>query len=180
MSLYRSTCFALLFVAGLTGAAEKEESDVSSWLKRNKENAPPPTEQEFALPDLAKLKDWRVYKIGRNMGENRVEIAADSVVVGKDDILRYAIAIVPKSGLRNVFFEGLDCYSGRYRTYAWGTPEQTWKKTESARWRAANLGVRNAWQGELIKDFCSFSSGPHPAKTIVDVLRGGELPPKYK
>lgn len=180
MSFRLLACLSLLLATNFACAYEKEESEISSWLKRDKENAPPPTEQEFSFPELTKLKDWRVYKIGKNMGENRVEIAADSVTVGKDEILRYAIAIVPKSGVRNVFFEGLDCYSGRYRTYAWGLPEQTWKKTEANRWRAANLGVRNAWQGELIKDFCSFSSGPYPAQTIVDVLRGGKLPEVFK
>ncbi|SFN49932.1 CNP1-like family protein [Formivibrio citricus] len=176
----RLVCLTLFLATGLACAANKEESDVSSWIKRDKENAPPPPEQEFTLPDLAKLKEWRAYKIGKNMGENRVEIAADSVTVGKDDILRYAVAIVTKSGVRNVFFEGLDCYSGRYRNYAWGTAEQTWKNTEGVRWKVADLGVRNAWQGELIKDFCSFNGGSYPAKTIVDVLRGGELPQKFK
>ncbi len=179
MSFCRSSCLTLLFVTGLACAAETEESEVTSWLKRDKESAPPPTEQEFALPDFAKLKDWRAYKIGPNMGENRVEIAVDSVAIGKDDILRYAVAIVPKSGVRNVFFEGLDCYSGRYRTYAWGSSERAWRKTEGTRWKVANLNVRNAWQGELLKDFCTFRGGPLSAEAIIKTLRGGVLPHKF-
>ncbi len=173
------TCLTLLFATGLACAA-KEESDVTSWLKGNRENAPAATEQEFSIPDLAKLKDWRVYKAGQSMGETRVEIAADSVTVGKDEILRYAIAIIPKSGLRNVFFEGIDCYTGRYRTYAWGNLDKTWRKTESANWRVANLNVRNVWQGEVIKDFCSFTGGALPAKTVIDALQSGSIPQQIR
>src|SRR5476649_2843739 len=34
-----------------------------------------------------------------------------------------------------------------YRNYAWGNPDQAWRKTEAVTWRLANKGVRNAWQG---------------------------------
>jgi hypothetical protein len=176
MRPHRLACLTFALFASLALAAEKED-DVS-WIKRDKENAPPPQEMAFTLPDLAKLKEWRTYPASRAMGENRVEIAIDSISVGKDDILRYAVAIIPKGGPRNVFFEGIDCFSGRYRTYAWGTPEKTWHKPEQLRWKVAVLNVRNAWQGEILNDFCETSGGPLPQETIIDYLRGKSLPPK--
>ncbi len=180
MLLRRLCCLTLLCATSLAYAEKPEESDIQRWMKTDRENMPAPVEQEFQLPDLAKLKDWRVYTVGREMGSTRVEIATDSIAIGKEDrILRYAIAIIPKTGLRNVFFEGLDCYSSRYRNYAWGNPDQTWRKTENIVWRVAYKGVRNAWQGALAADFCS-DTGPYSLDTIVSSLQKGTLPPKSK
>lgn len=180
MLLRRICCLTLLFATSLACAEKAEDSDIKRWMKTDRENMPPPVEQAFPMPDLARLTDWRVYKVGREMGSTRVEIAADSVSVGKEDrILRYAVAIIPQTGLRNVFFEGLDCYSSRYRNYAWGNPDQTWRKTETAVWRVAQKGVRNAWQGSLLEDFCG-DTGPYSLDTIVSSLQKGTLPPKSK
>lgn len=176
----RLYCLILMLATSLAFAEKKEDSDVQRWMKTDRENMPPPAEQAFPMPDLAKLKDWRVYKVGRDMGSSRVEIAADSVSIGKEDrILRYAIAIIPSTGLRNVFFEGIDCYSSRYRNYAWGNPDQSWRQNESVIWRVANKGMRNAWQGALVDDFCG-DTGPYALDTIVSSLQKGTLPPKGK
>lgn len=178
--LHRLCCLSLLLATGLACAAPKEESDIGRWLKSDKDNAPPPQEEKFDLPELAKLKEWRAYTARRSTGDNRLEIAVDSVTVGPDAILRYAIAVITPSGVRNTFFEGIDCYSGRYRHYAWATPENSWKTLESSRWHGATLNMRNAWQGEIITDFCATTGGPLPAATIQEGLRGRELPPKFR
>ncbi|MDR3411668.1 MAG: CNP1-like family protein [Formivibrio sp.] len=180
MSLRRFYCLILVLATSLAYAEKPEENDAQRWLKTDRENLPPPAEQTFQMPDLAKLNDWRVYPVGRDMGSTRVEIAVDSVSIGKEDrILRYAIAIIPKTGLRNVFFEGLDCYTSRYRDYAWGNPDQTWRKTETVVWRVAQKGVRNVWQGALVEDFCG-DTGPYSRDTILSSLQKGKQPPKGK
>ena len=174
----RFFCLSLLVAASLACAEKPEESDIKHWMSTDPENMAPPVEEAFELPDLAKLKDWRVYDAGRQMGTTRVEIAADSVSLNREDrILRYAIAIIPKSGLRNVFFEGLDCFSSRYRNYAWGNPDLTWRKTESIVWRVPHESVRNTWQFALIDDFCG-DAGPYSVDTIVSALKKGKIPPK--
>ena len=76
-----------------------------------------------------------------------------------------------------MFFEGIDCFSSRYRNYAWGLPDQTWRKADKLVWRVAQGGTINAWQGTLIKDFCG-DTGPYSLKEIQKAVREGELPPK--
>ncbi len=179
MSARRCLCLILSLAAAMACAEQSEdESSIKTWLTTDRDKLPPPAEQEFTLPDLAGLKDWYVYPMDRRMGSARVEIAADSVSIGKEDrILRYAVAIIPKSGLRNVFFEGIDCFTSRYRNYAWAQPDQTWRKADKLVWRVALGGTINAWQGTLINDFCG-DAGPYSLKEIQKAVREGELPPK--
>lgn len=176
----RLLCLSLLFASHLALADNAEEGDIQRWLKTDREDAPAPGEEAYQMPDLASLREWRVYDAGRQMGGNRVEIAVDSVSIGKEDrILRYAIAVISQSGLRNVFLEGLDCFSSRYRNYAWGNPDLTWRKTDKVVWRAPHQGVRNTWQASMIDDFCG-DAGPYDLKTITGTLKKGELPPRQR
>ena len=93
----RCLCLILSLAAAMACAEQPEdESSIKTWLTTDREKLPPPAEQEFALPDLTSLKDWHVYPMDRRMGSARVEIAADSVSIGKEDrILRYAVAVIP-------------------------------------------------------------------------------------
>lgn len=153
-----------------------DETPLSSWFRTDRADLPAPEEKAFVLPDLAKLTDWRIYPAGPEMAGSRVEIATDSVQVSKEDqIVRYAIAVTPKNGVRNVMFEGLDCDSMRYRLYAFGLSDQRWQKLETVTWRVGLLNTRNVWQGELLKDFCGMT-GPYSAEVIIKSLKDQPLP----
>ena len=176
----RLLCLSLLLASSLVLAEKPEESDIKRWMSTDAEKMPPPVEESFDMPDLASLKEWRIYDAGKQMGTNRIEIAVDSISIGKEDrIMRYSIAVVAKTGLRNVFFEGLDCFSSRYRNYAWGNPDLTWRKTDTVIWRIPHDSVRNTWQFAMIDDFCG-DAGPYSLKTIVNSLKDGKLPPRER
>lgn len=182
MKLHWLFCLSLLSAAHLASAAKgtdfSGDSDIKRWAMGDIATLPAPAEDDFTLPELAQLKDWRMYPIDRAMGQTRVEIAADSLSVGKDDeIIRYAIAIIPPSGVRNLLFEGLDCNSSRYRTYAVGQTQPGWKKLDNIVWHVARLNVRNAWQGQLLKDFCGMT-GPYKTDILVKAVRNNDAPPK--
>lgn len=151
------------------------EGSLQKWLSSDSNASQAVKEDPFTLPELAGLKDWRSYPLPEVMGTTQIEIAADSVQSGKDGIVRYAIAITPSSGTRNVLFEGLDCDSMRYRHYAFGLPDKTWKTIENITWRMGQMKTINAWQGPLLKKFCGFSSA-NSSEDIVKTLRGEPMP----
>lgn len=179
----RLFCLILICSANFASAAARSGNDNDStgegtlqkWITSGRTDQPPAKEDPFTMPELAGLKDWRSYPLAEIMGNTRIEIAADSVQSGKDGIIRYAIAITPRSGTRNVLFEGLDCDTMRYRSYAFGQPDKTWKKLETVTWRAGKLQTINHWQGPLLKEFCGFS-GANPSETIIKSLRGEPFP----
>lgn len=170
-----------LLLVGHIAFAEEEGSIISEWLKYDNSKLPAPLENEFTLPDLAKLKQWYIYPMDKRMGPAQVEIAADSVSSGKDKIIRYAIAITPKGGVRNVLFEGLECDTARYRDYAVGTPELTWSKIINSKWKPGLIQLRNVWQGQLLNDFCSFSTvTEESAQSIINDIKKGQLASEIK
>lgn len=176
-------CLTLIFTAGAASALSRSnnsgdsagEGTLQKWITSGRTDQPPAKEDPFTLPELAGLKDWRSYPLTEVMGTTKIEIAADSVQSGKDGIIRYAIAITPRSGVRNVLFEGLDCDSMRYRLYAFGQTDKTWKNLETVVWREGKLHTINHWQGPLLKEFCGFS-GANPSETIIKSLRGEPAP----
>ena len=159
--------------------SEENKDGITEWLKYDNSTLPPAVEDPFTLPDLAKLKDWYVYPMGRNMRFAQVAIAADSVQTGKDEIIRYAVAVTAKSGVRSVYFEGLDCNTARYRLYAVGTSARDWAEVDKVIWKPGQIQLLNVWQGQLLKDFCGVSAiTEKSAESIISQIKKGQLESK--
>ena len=50
----------------------------------------------------------------------RLYLDRTTLKVGRDRVSRYAVVLESTSGVRNVFYEGIRCSEGEYRTYAVG------------------------------------------------------------
>ncbi|WP_297575805.1 CNP1-like family protein [uncultured Deefgea sp.] len=163
-------------LAGLVQAAEYEthtpnnieagEGDGLMGFFKNK--APViPTEQEIQYPDLATLKQWAPVKFAQEIKNNNYYLSLDSLSLGPDRIVRYVIVVTPKAGgPKNILFEGIDCKSNQYRTYAWGNPNQNeWQKSTQVKWKPLSKNQYNAWQGSLSDNFCQMGD-PWPVETI--------------
>ena len=132
---FKPLALAILLGLSLTAWAQRD-AELMDW----KEGAIPPP----PAFDVAKLLTFEVS-------------AASSLVYGvdpatlsiaDDGIVRYVMVATSASGVRNVFYEGLRCSSGEFKTYARYTPEGTWIKVTRPEWRSVfgNLPSRHALQ----------------------------------
>lgn len=132
---FKPLALAILLGLSLTAWAQRD-AELMDW----KEGAIPPP----PAFDVAKLLTFEVS-------------AASSLVYGvdpatlsiaDDGIVRYVMVATSASGVRNVFYEGLRCSSGEFKTYARYTPEGTWIKVTRPEWRSVfgNLPSKHALQ----------------------------------
>jgi hypothetical protein len=103
---------------------------------------------------------------------NKFEIALDGIVVGQDDIIRYAVAVTSKgSKVRNVSFEGIDCKTKQYRSYAYLSGDQ-WQNLNRP-WELIFKDKRNGYQYKLAKEFC-WGGSPSTVEKIADSMTSNE------
>ncbi|WP_373973696.1 CNP1-like family protein [Chitinibacter sp. SCUT-21] len=137
--------------------------EIREWV----DGKPPvPTEAAFTLPSVANLGNWSVFHFPQQNIKNTFMISLDSISVGSDNIVRYAMAIKPAEGnVTTLIYEGLDCETNQYRRYASSTSKSEWRELSSKDWKPNRKNGHNAWQGYLADEFCTLSS-PHKLESI--------------
>ncbi len=58
-----------------------------------------------------------------------------SVSMGSDEVLRYTVVLESKTGVRNIFYEGIHCATSEFRTYAYAAKTGDFKPLASKAWR---------------------------------------------
>jgi hypothetical protein len=138
-------------------------SKVKEWIDGK---LPIPAEEPFSMPAVAALKDWVPFDFPQHNRSNNYSIALDSITVGKDAIVRYAVAVKPRSGnVTTLVFEGIDCDTNQYRRYASATMGSEWRNLKSVEWKPSSTNGHNAWQGNLANDFCGLYT-PYKVEAI--------------
>jgi hypothetical protein len=129
---------------------------------------PAPEEKEFTKPDPKKLEKWQEFVANYDSRMNKFEVALDGIVIGADEIIRYAAAVTSKgSSVRNVSFEGIDCKTNQYRSYAYLSGDQ-WQNLNRP-WELIVKEKRNGYQAKLAKEFC-WGGAPTSVEKIVDAM----------
>jgi hypothetical protein len=145
---------------------EPDSGGLRDLFSKKKTELPIPVEQEVQYPDIKQLKEWAPIKFYQEVKSNNYYLSLDSLNVGKDNIVRYVVTVVPKAGgNKNTLFEGIDCKTNQYRTYAWGNANNEWTKNSKTTWKVLTKNQHNAWQGSLSEDFCKMDD-PWPVETI--------------
>jgi hypothetical protein len=150
------------------------ERDSGTTFSRLLKDTPLPTpeEKEFTKPDPKKLEKWQEFIANYDSRMNKFEIALDSIAVGQDDIIRYAVAVTSKgSKVRNVSLEGLDCKTKQYRSYAYLSGDQ-WQNLNRP-WELIFKDKRNGYQYKLAKEFC-WGGSPSTVEKIADSMSSNE------
>lgn len=133
---------------------------------------PVPEEQDFTKPDPAKLEKWHEFIANYDSKMNQFYLALDSISIGEDHIVRYAVAITTKnSKVRNVSYEGLDCKTKQYRGYAYLSGDK-WQNL-NRKWEVIVKNKRNGYQEKLLKEFC-WGGEPSTVPKIVDSMTSNE------
>lgn len=81
-----------------------------------------------------------------------VYIDGKSASLLKDGIARFTLVVESSSGNRNVFFDGYDCESRQYKTYATGTPERTFEPIKKPQWERVPYYETNAFRFQLLRN----------------------------
>jgi len=70
-----------------------------------------------------------------------------------DGVARFTLVVEPSAGARNVFFEGYNCDTREYKTYAIGTLDRKFEPVKTPRWeRPPNYEI-NAFRFLLLRDY---------------------------
>jgi len=129
-------------------------------------------EGDFALPPMPSEKNLILVKIFE-MPQYRYFIDQRSLnVSANDNVARYTIVIMPPSGLRNVFYEGIRCDTNEYKIYATALWGEQFNAIANSKWNAiVDKGV-NVYRHDLFKYFlCHNSLIKANKKDILQALR---------
>ena len=153
--------FKSLILAGLMSlscaASAQRDIDLLDW----KEGVVPPP----PAFDLGKLLTFEVLS-----GSSLVYgVDPATLRIDDDDVLRYVMVASSASGARNVFYEGLRCVTGEFKTYARSSPEGVWRNVEKPEWRPVfgNMPSRHAFQFAK----AGACDGAARATTVNDIIR---------
>jgi hypothetical protein len=84
---------------------------------------------------------------------NRFFVDIQTLSVGSDGVVRYALVVISPSNARNVSYEGMRCQTREWRIYATGRPDGSWSKTRSDRWMPVREAVANRHHAALFQEF---------------------------
>jgi hypothetical protein len=131
------------------------------------------TELEVPLPSPPKPAGLVEFAVS-GATSNRFFIDVDSLSVGKDEVVRYALVVRSPSGAENVSFEGIRCETREVKFYAFGQRNGSWSPARDSQWRYIEYREANRQHGVLFKDiFCGDGARPFKAPQIVQRLRYG-------
>lgn len=164
---------ALLLVALVPGALAAEPDD------REYEEPAPWTEEVKTLPELSQEADLIALDVDGPQRNFKHYIDAKSVALYGDGVTTYAAVIVSDSGAKNIFLEGIRCDTGQYKTYAFGSSDGTYQKSQTATWqRVLRRSGPTNYRSDLLRYYlCDASGHPLKAKQIIERLKHPQLIP---
>lgn len=105
-------------------------------------------------------------------GQFKYFLDSTSISIGSDDeVIRYSVVAVSKSGVRNVFYEGIRCDVKEYKTYAYGSGAGPFRKMSSGWKRVRGFGSQG-YRSDLVGEyFCKGEAVPEKIENIIQELK---------
>ncbi|MCG6871412.1 MAG: CNP1-like family protein [Gammaproteobacteria bacterium] len=129
-------------------------------------------EGSFRLPAYPAVDDLKPVDLGAGGWTVSLRVDLNSVHIGEDKVVRLSYALESVSGALNVFYEGFRCDANRYRTYAIGAGDGTWRRLPDSAWKTIPSITHNAARQELLNTFfCPPGSVPRGEREIRASLR---------
>jgi CNP1-like family len=134
-----------------------DDSQVEQWKESEIGLPPYPRDENLLAVPLPATDTLKIY------------IDRASLSRGPDRVARFSLVVESPSGARSVFYDGLRCETREYKTYAIGTPEQTFTPVKQAVWRPIPRPAANAFRYHLYQHYiCDAHASP---RTPEDVAR---------
>ncbi len=135
-----------------------------AWSEQEVQLPPAPEDDRLIALKIFEIPSYKFY----------IDAGSINVAAG-DNVARYTVVIEPPSGLRNVFYEGIRCDTGEYKTYATALWGQALNPSTSAPWYDITETGMNVYRNDLFRYFLCENSIIKGNKTeIVKLL---ESPP---
>lgn len=134
-----------LFIA--TAQAERER-----WNKNYVWQAPKIwQEADYQIPEFIESNQWLTIDLGARAPFS-ARVMRESVKVGTDGVVRYALNITMPSGAENLSLQALRCETAEYRNVAIGrVAEKKWIASQSPVWR--RITDAQLTQATLFRDY---------------------------
>ena len=123
------TLVAFLVVLTLSAYAPPSSADMLD----DDPDAKPWTESEVQLPPYPNPENMIPFTVGA-VRDTTFMIDGESLSIGADGVIRYAIQVTSASGATNTSYEGMRCSSAERKFYAFGRPDHTWTKAKNSQW----------------------------------------------
>lgn len=130
------------------------------------EEKKPWVEGETVLPAYPVTQNLLPFEVSAT--RNQYFVDANSISVGKDGVIRYTVVVNTPGGATNISFEGMRCETGERRLYAYGHPDRTWSKAQTALWQEINFAYGHSYQKVLYEDY--FCPRDRFAKTAAEAI----------
>ncbi len=134
-------------------------------------------ENELALPPFPRQEHLTPIQLNFAGATHRYYIDESSLSFGSDKVIRYTVVIRSKTGVVNVFYEGISCPTREFKEYAYGTAKREFRLRPAPRWRAiTRRGVKAYRDALFTKYVCSKSTGAIGVEGVIKRLRhGGQI-----
>lgn len=137
-------CLALgLACSPLSAGSLGDDSEVKPWA-----------EIEVQMPAFPEENNLIPFRVGA-ISDVQYFIDNESLSVGTDGVIRFALVVISPSGAQNISFEGLRCATAERRFYASGRSDKTWSKARSNKWVKIQGGSNNQYVELYRNYFCS-------------------------
>lgn len=108
---------------------------------------------------------------------HRFFLDPDSLSVGGDGVVRYAVVVKAGGGASNTSFEGIRCDVRQYKIYAVGRRDGTWTAARDPQWRDIDFRDANRPHNVLHRGIlCEGRTPVKSARDAVNILRYGLKP----
>jgi len=126
-------------------------------------------EGQTTIPDYP--KDANLLEVSVDIAHKNYRhlIDSTSLSIGEDGVVRYTLALESRSGVRNVFFEGINCDTREYKRYAYGTSSKVMQRVRVPKWRFIINQGSGQFRYELYHFYlCNRGS---PLGSVEDILK---------
>ena len=103
-------------------------------------------------------------------GTTRVHIAAASINIGADGVVRFVVQLSTPAGSRNTLFEGIRCETLEYRTIAYAGANKQFRELARSRWKKVTAGGRPYHRALAEFFLCADEGWPQPLENIHQLL----------
>ena len=128
-------------------------------------------EAEVKIPTAPPSKDLKPFYVSA-ITQLKFALDAQSIVFGKDEVIRYVVVITSASGAQQVTYEGIRCEKYEWRLYATMQSDGKWNKVANSRWQGIKNTSYNSYHNALVRDaFCDNAIPRRSAKEIIPLLK---------
>ncbi|CAK0773023.1 hypothetical protein CCP3SC1AL1_640006 [Gammaproteobacteria bacterium] len=134
------------------------------------EEPAPWKEGETLIPPFP--KEENLIEVPMDPKSYRCLLDLESLSLGADQVTKYTAVIVSKSGARSIFYEGLRCDNGEYKTFAYGS-NNTFQRVRDPTWKRAADAAGSVGQFRLVLrgTLCDDMRRPLSPQEMQDRLR---------